>query len=525
MAESVPIKDANAATVAVATDTVVIGGETVIAQRIKAGHGMDGLYYDATDDTPLPVGVSAIEADYSPQYGAATETVAKLRVDPSGNLLVRAQVHGDEGGYRTNFSGTSLAVPIGTCTFTQNSPTVVGTLFDVSQVHLGDFVYLDADGYGQAVQVDYITPTEITLKSPYLGAGGTGTASAQILLQKLGAGTGLVVANGQATASSGTTSNAVLELERDADFLPITKLGRFSISQRIANQSIRYGFYDENPQGGGNARWWFRFDYNGTDPTKVDCVCAWNATGTPSGAEIRTATVTLPNGATSATSNDHRIELIKDRVVFIINGVIVCIETGTVPGPMDYQTSTLQIVNGTSPASNTNVILDYDACSNVDILPVEISSQSNQPVLQSTASDAIPGTASAATPSLSFGMQFDVSKQVWSRNQGNATQGQLVYSDDMAAIFLKMTQLLNALNAKLPPISNYREMPVRMTTQSTVNLALAGTAISAGAGGSGNSSARITPANDTVAGAPHIYALHASYTATRVQAARQLITT
>lgn len=470
-----------------------------------------------------PVSIQAVEADYSPQYGAATEAKSPLRVDPAGNLLVRAQVHGDEGGYRTNFANTSLAVALGTCTFTTGSTTVTGTGFDVSQVHLGDFVYLTADGSTYAVQVGYITPTTLELNSAYLGAGGTGPGSAQVLKEKIGTGGSISVSNGQATITSGTTSSAVMELERDSDYPPITKLGKFSISQRIANQSILYGFYDEN--GGGTPRWYFWFDYNGTDNTKVNCVCAWNPSTAPSGLEIKTNTVTLPNSVTSAASNDHRIELLKDRVVFLINSQIVWIEYGVVPGPMDFQTSTLRIVNGTSPAGSTSVVIDYDACSNIDIVPTESASQSLAPILQSTASDTIAPQASGAMPSLSYGVQYDPVANVWGRNRGNATQGQLVYSDDMAAILFKLSKTLDAINAKMPPITNLRELPARLTNASSTNIAVGSVAVSANVGSSGTGTVRVTPANDTVAGSPHIYALQTSYTAVRVQQFRDRITT
>lgn len=468
--------------------------------RVKIVTGASGVDDgDVSSSNPLPVtippgtsvGIAGIESDYSPQYGAATEVPVTARFDPSGNLLVRAQVHGDEGGYRTNFANTSLAVTIGTCTFTNGSDQVTGTGFDVSQIHLGDSVYLTADGSTAAKRVDYITATALTLASPYTGAGGTGAGSAQVLNEKIGTGCSFTVTNGQISLVSGTTSASVLELERDADFLPLGKLGRFSISQRIANQNIRYGFYDEN--SGGNARWFFWFDYNGIDQSKVDCVCAWNPTNAPTGAEIKTVTVNLPLGTVSAYPNDHKIELLKDRVVFTINNVIVYTEYGVVPGPMDFQTSTMRIVNGTSPASSTTVLLDYEACSNIDIVPTEPASASGVPL-----------------------------------QPGNTTQGQLVYSDDLAAILLKMTLILDAIESRIPTLTAQREMPVRVVSASNaaVNVAqVGGQTTASGAGASGNGAARVTPANDTIAGSPQIWANLLAMTDVGAQTFRDRVTT
>lgn len=49
MAESTPIKDANNAQVPVATDSVTIGAEVVVVQRVKQGYGAEGEYRDVED--------------------------------------------------------------------------------------------------------------------------------------------------------------------------------------------------------------------------------------------------------------------------------------------------------------------------------------------------------------------------------------------------------------------------------------------------------------------------------------------
>lgn len=353
--------------------------------RVKLAIGAPGIDGGNVSSTnPLPVAFTAVPgattaiagagADYAPQYAPPpiTENIP-AQVDPAGQLMTRGLVLTDEGGYRLNCANASLSVSIGTCTFTNGSATVTGTGFTDVDVHYGNYVYLDADGITAMAQIEVITDTEITLATAYTGAGGTGTASRQIVKSVVGTGGTITVSNGQATIAAGTTATSVFELERDMDYLPLVKEGKFSISQRIVNQDIYFGFYDENA---GAPKWYFWFHFTGTVNTTVNCVCAWNPTTAPSGGEIVTQAVTLPASATTATSNTYRVELLKDRVMFYINEIQVCTERRVVAHQHAIMASTLRVVNGTTPATNTNVVLDYDACNNFDVVSTENPSKS-----------------------------------------------------------------------------------------------------------------------------------------------------
>jgi hypothetical protein len=332
----------------------------------------DGQTTSAYSSPMTPATDSYPRADYGPQYGVTPAGGALPQIDPSGNVMGRSQCLTDEGGYRYNCANSSLAVSIGTCTFTNGSATVTGTNFSSYDLHVGNYVYLDADGITAQIQVEWFTDTEITLTGDYAGTGGTGASSRQIIKSVVGTGTSITVSNGQATIAAGTTATSVVELERDADYLPLVKETKFSISQRIANQDIYCGFYDEN----NPTRWYTWFHFTGTTNTVVNCVCAWNPTTAPSGGEIVTQTITLPASVTSAVSNTYRIELLKDRVIFYVNEVELYVERRVVPHPHAFQTSTLRIVNGTTPATNTNVVLDYDACNNFNVVSTENPSKS-----------------------------------------------------------------------------------------------------------------------------------------------------
>jgi hypothetical protein len=321
---------------------------------------------EAKIDT-LTTALSPTPADYAPGYGASPTDPIPPSVDEGGYTAIRGPVMTDEGGYRDNFAGSSLAVSIGTCTFANGSTTVTGTGFDAVDLQVGCYVYLDADGVAAAKQIDGFTPTEITLVSAYTGTGGTGASSRQIEKSVVGAGGSITVSGGQATIAAGTTAASIFELERDVDILPLVKESKFSVSQRIANQDIYFGFYDEN----NPARWYYWFHFTGTVNTVVNCVCAWNPSAGPSGGEISTQTITLPASVTTAASNTYRVEMLKDRVFFYINEILVATERRVVPHPHDFLVSTLRVVNGTTPATNTNVVVDYITCANFNVVSTE----------------------------------------------------------------------------------------------------------------------------------------------------------
>lgn len=339
-----------------------------------------------------PSNILADEKDFQPGFGPSVEQKVPLTADPDGQLRQRGLVLTDEGGYRGNFANASLAVSIGTCTFTNGSDTVTGSGFDVVDLHRGDYVYLDSDGASYAVQIDEFTATTLTLSANYAGTSATGAASRQFFLSKVGTGGSIAVSNGACTITPGTTNDSVCELERDVDYLPLVKQCRFSISQRIANQTIYAGFYDEN--SGGAARWYFWFQFDGTNNTNVKCVCAWNPTVAPSGGEISTTTVALPAGAVTSSSNRYRIEILKDRVGFFINDVNVYTEYSVVPHPHDILASTIRTVNGTGAAGGTTVVIDFDTCFNFDAVSTENPSRGGMTVEIAGATANVPLTAS-----------------------------------------------------------------------------------------------------------------------------------
>ena len=312
----------------------------------------------------------AISADYGPGYQGVPAGQQKLTVDPDGQLITRSAVYTDERGYRVNFANSSLAVSIGNCTFTAASTAVTGTGFLTADLRVGDYVKVTADAESAWAQVASInSDTSLTLEAAYSGTGGSGVASSRAIIKPAtGTGGSIAVASGVCTLTSGTTAGSIIEIERDVDWLPLVKQSSVTISQRIANQSIYIGFYDELHPTTPYFFAWFLAD--GTTNTTVKCQSARNPTGAPSASEIEETTVTIPNGKTTAVPLRFRTEVLGDRVNFMIEGTLVATHYKSMPSPRDFMTSTVRILNGTTPASTTTVTVDYDTVVNHNRLQV-----------------------------------------------------------------------------------------------------------------------------------------------------------
>lgn len=329
-------------------------------------------------------------AHYQPGFDVGTGIGAggNISTDPDGNLIARSQVLTDELGFRANFANTSLSVAIGTCTFTNGSTAVTGTGFIGYDLRVGDYVKRDADGESAWVQVDDMTDTTITLSSAYAGTSGTSASSRAIVKTVTGTGASIAVASGACTLTLGTTAAQITEVERDVDWLPLVYQAGVTISQRIANQNVYVGFYDELHPTTPYYFAWFNFD--GTTNTTVKCDSGRNPTGAPSAAETESTSVTLPNGSTTASAHRYRVEVLGDKIVFLIDGVIVATHYRSMPGPGDLLTATVRGLNGTTPATSTTVTVDYLTVKNHNKLEIGVLSDGEQIVAQTPAMTVYP---------------------------------------------------------------------------------------------------------------------------------------
>ena len=313
-------------------------------------------------------------AYYSPNSGPYEEGTEPMKIDPGGQVKARATILTDEAGYRINFSGTSVARGIGFADWTSGSDivTAAGTTdFALYDLHMGDYVFPDAATITAAKTISHFSSTQIHLNDPWLGTTVTSAESSrQIMKTKIGTGQSVQVVDGRAVFVLGSTNGQIVEIERDVDYLPISKQTGFALSQRIANQTAQLGFYDENEAGDGTARWFAYFEFTGTANTEVLCRTAKSTIAAPTVAETETTTATLPSGQTTNLSNRYKIEVAIDKVTFYINGQLVAQHYKSIPGPYDLLVSTARVINGTGASTGTSAFVDYDMCRNFDRIDV-----------------------------------------------------------------------------------------------------------------------------------------------------------
>lgn len=300
-----------------------------------------------------------------------------MSFDEFGALYTRGGVTTDEGSFRLNFSGSALARALpGTPTFTNLSRTVTGAGFLAMEPPLlvGDYVKLDADAESAWARVYSIdTDGQLTLDAEYTGTGGTGASSTAGLKTSTGAGMSVAVAAGNKTITCGTTAAVTTTVLREVDYGPLIYQTGFSFSQRIANQDIYRGFTAPN----GLRRYFAHFHFTGTTNTQVLCETGWALTAPASGTDVQTTTVTLPNGLTTATVADYRIELRGEVVSFYVNDVLVATHKTVLPKPYDVLAVGSVVINGTTPASSTVITVTYECCNNIDSMRMSLANQTD----------------------------------------------------------------------------------------------------------------------------------------------------
>lgn len=357
------------------TDTIAtddIGG--VKFQRIKLVHGADGVNAgDVSTANALPALLTGNATGLWPNYTGPDSTAQRsASVDDDGSLQVRAAVLTDEGTFRCNFANSSLFVGIGSVTV--SGSTVTGTGFLAADVHRGDYFKISADADTFCQQIESIdSDTQISLKAAYTGTA-SGTGNRALLFPYTGSGSSQSVASGALTLTAGTTASAITGVKRFTDYGPLVFRARVTVSQRIANQEIRAGLAEDVT----TPRWFARFKIDGTTNTTVTCETGRNPTGAPSASETQSSTVTLPNGATTATARDYRVELLTESVRFYVDGVLLAEHANIIPHQHDEMTSLVEVRNGTTPASSTTVTVDYITGKNHNKLEVGVMSDAEK---------------------------------------------------------------------------------------------------------------------------------------------------
>lgn len=296
---------------------------------------------------------SAVQSGYSPNPASYdTGTVYTPILDASSRLETHSSVTTDEGSYRDDFVGSSLTNALtGTLSFTNNGLTVTGsgTLF-TTEIYSGDFIKKTADSETLFVEVESVdSDTSLTLASPYQGTTGSSTAIESKWITSTGSGATISVASSAVAIASGTTNGATTYIKRKGDYLPYTSQFYFSVSQRIANQTLRVGFMDDfaNPTIGAYVQ------FTGTNTSQATFVTRSSANA----ADTQSTTFNMPNGAATSSFNTYKIDVSGSSCNLLVNNVVVATNQIHIPGPY----SLLNIIAGvTNAAAVTSTTLSLD---------------------------------------------------------------------------------------------------------------------------------------------------------------------
>ena len=320
-------------------------------------------------------------SSFYPNYsGPADSSFAQAVIDQGGNLQTRAAVLTDEGTFRVNFPDSTLNHSIGSVTV--SGDIVTGTDFYSYDVHYKDYFKMDADNESKYTQIDeIISDTQLKLVSAYTGS--TSGAASRSLVKTIQANGGnYSIGSGKATLNSGTTSGSNITFGRGVDYLPLIYRAVISISQRIPNQEIRFGFAETAV----TSRWLARFNANGTSNTQIICETGRNPTGAPTGTDLEQTLVNLPTGLTTADDVDYRVEIFTEVVYFFINGVKVAEHSLVIPTSFDIMDAGVKMVNTGTAASNTSVQISYITVKNHNVVQVSALSDSDGIIAK-----AVPG--------------------------------------------------------------------------------------------------------------------------------------
>ena len=323
----------------------------------------------------LAIPSSGLASASLPGYDGVDGEVYGATVDPYGNSNNRSLILTDEGGFRCNFSNTSTWVPIGDVGVENGSTTVCGMGFLSADLRTGEyFAVQGAETY--LLQIDSFTDTELTLAGPYQGPTTNGVGVRSIVAPRITADGTITVASGVATIASGVAIGGETGFYRSVDTLPLVSIARLSLSQRIVNQTFYLGFSNSMDPSLATSFAWLAFD--GTTATVVKGQTGRNPVTVPVVAETQIQNLTI---STTASAQEFRIELLKDRAIFVIAGTVNNTNAITVPLASDHMYFVAQWVNGgTAPASSTNAVVDFVACNNANEVTTYPISREPQPV-------------------------------------------------------------------------------------------------------------------------------------------------
>jgi hypothetical protein len=329
-------------------------------QKTQINYGANLWQIEAEGNGPVIANVPINSSSYPDPSTYYDGTRAELNQDVFGNLQTRGPVLTDEISFRVDFdadyytNGTNLFKALtGTIDWTNNATNItgIGTAF-TTELLQGSYIKKQTDADTLWVQIDYVVnDTTLILATPYQGTTATATGYQAKFKQQTNGGSA-TVSNSVLALTANNGNNNFAYIEKQGDYLPFNVEFKANVSQRVANQISFFGL-QKNTGISDIKEALIVFD--GTVNTQIKC----RTRSSSAAADTEETTITLPNGATTATNQIYKIDISGNQVTFLVNDIVVAIHRTHIPGAYDDLKLTGRIYNTTGGTGNGTLSIDY----------------------------------------------------------------------------------------------------------------------------------------------------------------------
>ncbi len=360
---------AEGTTNATPTGTAMLGqtsGDVLKVPQVNSSNQLEEEIFAKTSDAFWPE--PALYLTTQSSRGAADN----LQVDSDKNLMTRGPVTTDEGSFRdefapSNYPSTTFEKNLtGTVTFTNGSDTISGsgTAF-LTELTRDMYVKLSTDATTAWIKVrGVLSNTSAVLDDVYTGTGGAGTGHRTFWKNSTASGTTYTIGSNNLTVTTGTTSGGHFECVHDVDYSPMVMNFSLQLSQKIANQRFRIGFFDSTTTSGSGSNNAAYVEFTAASTTITNCVFVTQSG--PNAADTLTSsalTITSP-----ATARIFRIEIVADASRLYQGDTLLVVHKNKLPkfySPLFIAAFT---DNTAAAGSTTTVTIDFLSSNNIDEL-------------------------------------------------------------------------------------------------------------------------------------------------------------
>jgi hypothetical protein len=355
-------------------------------------------------------------------FGLARGTRAPLSLGADGSLQCYSEVLTDAGSFRDDFIAALQSNLTGTWNFVNNAALVSGS-GGAATTEIDRFTFIRATAHADSVLASVLNVLDdntVILAAPYTGATANGVVGVKTSwFPTVGTGGSVSVANSLLAIAAGTTNGANTWVQRGSDYGPLEATLRFSLSQRIANQTCRLGLFDSFT----NPKYMACVELTGTTNTQVTLTTRSN-TGAN---DVESVTVTLPGGATTASQVNLKIDLHPDRVTLYYDPAdgssltFLAMCKNHIPPLYVSLLSGYGFLNTGTPGSGTTLSVDMVYLKNYNLLDTKAEA--------SGAPDADTPTVTSVAAAVADTLLLAANK---------SRKAATVYNDSLATLYLKM---------------------------------------------------------------------------------------